>query len=49
MLALAPGPDGQANFQFPRIWDLNDPEGYYHTVVVPRQQRQMSRLLQATA
>ena len=45
MLALAPGPDGQANFQFPRIWDLNDPEGYYHTVVVPRQQRQMSRLL----
>ena len=45
LLALAPGADGQANFQFPSIWDLGDPSGYYQTVVVPRQQRQMSRLL----
>ena len=45
LLALAPGADGQANFQFPSIWDLGDPNGYYQTVVVPRQQRQMSRLL----
>ena len=45
LLALAPGADGQANFQFPRIWDLADPAGYYQTVVIPRQQRQMSRLL----
>ena len=22
LLALAPGPNGTANFQFPRIWDL---------------------------
>ena len=27
LLALAPGADGQANFQFPRIWDLADPAG----------------------
>jgi len=45
LYALAPGKDGTANFQFPRIWDLSDPEGYYQSVVVPRQQRQMSRLL----
>jgi len=45
LLALAPGPNGQTNFQFPRVWDLSDPDGYYQTVVVPRQQRQMSRLL----
>lgn len=39
------GPDGNSNFQFPRVWDLSDPEGYYQKVVVPRQERQMSRLL----
>ena len=45
LLALAPGPSGAANFQFPRVWDLSDPEGYYQKVVIPRQERQMSRLL----
>lgn len=43
IFALAPSPDGSSNF--PRIWDLSDPAGYYQTVVVPRQERQMSRLL----
>ena len=27
LLALAPGPNGQTNFQFPRVWDLSDPDG----------------------
>ena len=44
-VALAPGPDGTPNFSFPNVFDLSDSEGYYQTVVVPRQQRQMSRML----
>ena len=45
LIALAPGPEDRPNFQFPRIWDLQDPAGYYQTVVVPRQERALNRLL----
>ena len=44
MVALSPGPDGKPAFQFPRVWDLQDPEGYYQQVILPRQQRAMTRL-----
>ncbi|CAE7323972.1 unnamed protein product [Symbiodinium sp. CCMP2456] len=45
LLALAPGPDGSPKFQFPRVWDLSDPSGYYQRVILPRQDRAMARLL----
>ena len=45
LLALAPGPNGLPNFQFPRVWDLADPAGYYQKVVLPRQNKAMARLL----
>ncbi|CAE7252651.1 unnamed protein product, partial [Symbiodinium pilosum] len=45
LIALAPNDDGTPNFQFPRVWDLKDPQGYFQTVVLPRQQRAMTRLL----
>lgn len=45
LFALSPNADGSSNFQFPRVWDLDDPNGYYKSVVLPRQERQMSRLL----
>ena len=45
LLALAPGPNGLPNFQFPRVWDLADPSGYYQRVVLPRQNKSMARLL----
>ena len=41
LVALAPGPDGSPNFQFPKVWALDDPSGYYQRVVVPRQQQAM--------
>ena len=44
-LALAPSSTGQANFQFPRVWDLADPAGYYQRVILPRQNKAMARLL----
>ena len=28
LIALAPGDGDRPNFQFPRIWDLQDPAGY---------------------
>ena len=45
LTALAPGPDGHPNFQFPRVWDLADSAGYYQKVILPRQDRAMARLL----
>ena len=45
LIALAPSDDGTPIFQFPRVWDLKDPQGYFQTVVLPRQQRAMTRLL----
>ena len=45
LLALAPGANGLPNFQFPWIWDLADPAGYYQKVVLPRQNKAMARLL----
>ena len=39
LIALAPSDDGTPNFQFPRVWDLKDPQSYFQTVVLPRQQR----------
>ena len=44
LVALSPGPDGAPAFQFPRVWDLQDPQGYYQQVILPRQQRAMTRL-----
>ena len=44
LVALSPGPDGTPAFQFPRVWDLQDPQGYYQQVILPRQQRAMTRL-----
>ena len=46
LIALAPSDDGTPNFQFPRVWDLKDPQGYFQTVVLPRQQRAMTRTKQ---
>ena len=43
LIALAPSDDGAPNFQFLRVWDLKDPQGYFQTVVL--QQRAMTRLL----
>ncbi|CAE7615113.1 LCP2 [Symbiodinium sp. CCMP2456] len=45
LIALAPGPDGNPNFQFPRVWDLSGPSGYYQRVILPRQDHAMARLL----
>ena len=45
LIALVPGPDGNPNFRFPRVWDLKDPAGYFQQVVVPRQERALNRLL----
>ena len=45
LIALAASNDGTPNFQFARVWDLEDPQGYFQTVVLPRQQRAMMRLL----
>ena len=45
LIALAPSDDGTPNFEFPRVWDLKDPQGYFQTVVLPRQQRAMTWLL----
>ena len=45
LVALSPSTTGQANFQFPRVWDLADPAGYYQRVVLPRQNKAMARLL----
>ena len=45
LIALSPGPTGQATFQFPRVWDLADPAGYYQRVILPRQNKAMARLL----
>ena len=45
LIALSPGATGQANFQFPRVWDLADPAGYYQRVILPRQNKAMARLL----
>ena len=28
LTTIAPGPDGRPNFQFPRVWDLKDLQGY---------------------
>ena len=44
-LALTPGPDGAAVWKFPNVFDLRDPQGYYQTVCVPRQERQLKRYL----
>ena len=45
LIALSPSTTGQANFQFPRVWDLADPASYYQRVVLPRQNKAMARLL----
>ena len=45
LLALAPSSGGALNFRFPRVWDLNDPAGYFQQVIVPRQERALNRLL----
>ena len=45
LVALSPSATGQANFQFPRVWDLADPAGYYQRVILPRQNKVMARLL----
>ena len=46
LVALSPSTTGQANFQFPRVWDLADPAGYYQKrVILPRQNKAMARLL----
>ena len=45
LIALAPGEGDRPNFQFPRVWDLQDPAGYYQAVVVPRQERALNRML----
>ena len=45
LVALSPSATGQANFQFPRVWDLADPAGYYQRVILPRQNKAMARLL----
>ena len=45
LIALAPGEGDRPNFQFLRIWDLQDPAGYYQAVVVPRQERALNRML----
>ena len=45
LIALSPSSTGQANFQFPRVWDLADPAGYYQRVILPRQNKAMARLL----
>ena len=45
LLALAPGEDGLLAFKFPDTFDLRSPAGYYQTVVVPKQDRALSRFL----
>ena len=45
LIALVPGEGDRPNFQFPRIWDLQDPTGYYQSIVVPRQERALNRML----
>ena len=45
LIALAPREGERPNFQFFRVWDLQDPSGYYQSVVVPRQERALNRLL----
>ena len=45
LLALAPGEDGLPAFKFPDTFDLKSPTGYYQTVVVPKQDRALSRFL----
>ena len=45
LIVLAPGEGDRPNFQFPRLWDLQDPAGYYQAVVVPRQERALNRML----
>ncbi|CAE7858626.1 unnamed protein product, partial [Symbiodinium necroappetens] len=40
LVALSPSTTGQANFQFPRVWDLADPAGYYQRVILPRQNKE---------
>ena len=31
LIALAPGEGDRPNFQFPRVWNLQDSAGYYQT------------------
>ena len=45
LLALARGEDGLPAFKFPDTFDLKSPTGYYQTVVVPKQDRALSRFL----
>ena len=45
LLALATVEDSLPNFRFPNHWDLADPQGHYQKMILPRQQRAMSRLL----
>ena len=44
LIALDPAAEDRPNFQFPCIWDMQDPAGHYQTVVVPRQERALNRL-----
>ena len=45
LIALAPGEGDRPNFQFARVWDLQDPASYYQAVVVARQERALNRML----
>ena len=45
LVALSPSATGQANFQFPRVWDLADPAGYYQRVEAQKRKEAYERLL----
>ena len=43
--ALLPGPDGQAWLEIPSTFDLERPDGWFQTEVIPRIERKQDRLL----
>ena len=43
--ALAPGPGGQARFEYPTAWDFEDPQAYFQQVVLPRKRRRLERAM----
>lgn len=44
-VALSLDESGNALFKFPSVFDLEDPEGFYQQVCVPRQERALKRMI----
>jgi len=45
LCALAPtGPNQEASFKFPNVFDLDDPSGYYMMVCMPRNERKLKKI-----